>query len=179
MDGDQVNTLRRVSKILLPAALAGLLLSPALAEENLTGTNVSLSAPGVTASQQPAGSRVLNTARSFLGIPYRWGGTTAKGGFDCSGYVQEVLRLNGFKVPRLADVQFAKSRKVSYQNLMPGDMVFFSTYLAGASHCGFYLGDGEFIHASSAGKKVIISRMDRGYYRQRFVGGGRPANWPG
>ena len=89
------------------------------------------------------------------------------------------MRLNGYTVPRLADVQFAESHKVGYEELAPGDMVFFSTYLPGASHCGFYLGGGEFIHASSAGKKVIISQMKTGYYRQRFVGGGRPDGWRG
>lgn len=131
---------------------------------------------GHTVAQVQSSLQVLATAKSFLGIPYVWGGVTSKG-FDCSGYVQEVMRLNGYQVPRLADIQFAKSHKVRYKDLAPGDMVFFSTYLPGASHCGFYLGNGEFIHASSAGKKVIISQMRTGYYRQRFVGGGRPDGW--
>ena len=122
------------------------------------------------------GIRVIQTARSFLGTPYVWGGVTSRG-FDCSGYVQAVLKLHGFTVPRLADIQFARSQKVQYEQLKPGDMVFFSTYLPGASHCGFYLGNGEFIHASSAGKRVMISQMRTGYYRQRFVGGGRPQGW--
>lgn len=123
-----------------------------------------------------SGLKVLKTAKSFLGTPYRWGGVTSRG-FDCSGYVQSVLKKHGFTVPRLADVQYAKSNKVRYKDLKPGDMVFFSTYLPGASHCGFYLGNGEFIHASSAGKQVMISQMRNGYYRNRFVGGGRPNGW--
>ena len=129
-------------------------------------------------SPQPA-TRVLEIANSFRGIPYVWAGKSPKTGFDCSGFTYEVLRLNGYKIPRLADHQFAESTPVKYQELQPGDMVFFSTYLPGASHCGFYLGDGEFVHASSAGKAVIVSQMRTGYYRQRFVGGGRPANWQG
>lgn len=127
---------------------------------------------------QPA-SKVLEVANSFRGIPYVWAGKSPKSGFDCSGFIYEVMRLNGYTVPRLADHQFAESTPVKYDQLQPGDMVFFSTYLPGASHCGFYLGRGEFLHASSAGKAVIVSQMRTGYYRQRFVGGGRPANWEG
>lgn len=160
------NSLKQVALCLLLGACLSL---PAHSET--TRENVQVTHQPNTASQ------VLQTATSFMGIPYVWGGTTASKGFDCSGYVQEVLRLNGYRVPRLADVQFAKSHKVKYQDLQPGDMVFFSTYLPGASHCGFYLGGGDFVHASSAGKKVIVSQLRTGYYRQRFVGGGRPDGW--
>ena len=165
-------------KSALAAFLVGAVICcPAAANEEIVPS--SKDAPSlVLQSQGQASSVVVETARSFLGTPYVWGGVTASG-FDCSGYVQEVMRLNGYSVPRLADIQFEKSHKVTYENLKAGDMVFFSTYLPGASHCGFYLGGGEFIHASSAGKKVIISQMRTGYYRQRFVGGGRPEGWNG
>ncbi len=126
---------------------------------------------------QPA-VKVLQTAKAFSGIPYAWAGASPKGGFDCSGYIYEVMRLNGYQVPRMADAQFYESQRVSRDDLRPGDMVFFQTYLPGPSHVGFYLGDEKFIHASSAGEGVIVSQMRTGYYNDRFLGGGRPDGWP-
>jgi cell wall-associated NlpC family hydrolase len=164
-------SIRRFFLFLVTVAL---FLTPASAGPALLDLESETTAHSAAPIQQ--GIKVLQTAQSFLGTPYVWGGVT-KRGFDCSGYVQAVLKAHGFMVPRLADVQYAHSQKVKYDQLKPGDMVFFSTYLPGASHCGFYLGNGEFIHASSAGKRVMISQMRTGYYRQRFVGGGRPPGW--
>jgi hypothetical protein len=131
-----------------------------------------------TASPQPAG-RVLSVAKSFLGLPYVWAGTEPTAGFDCSGYTYEVMRLNGYEIPRMADEQFEATRRVAYKDLQPGDLVFFTTYLPGPSHVGFYLGEGEFIHASSAAEGVVASSLASGYYRERFLGGGRPEGWKG
>lgn len=125
---------------------------------------------------QPA-ARVVKTARSFEGLPYVWAGKSPTKGFDCSGFVHEVLRLNGYSVPRMADDQFYKSSRVSRDALRPGDMVFFETYMPGPSHVGLYLGQDEFIHASSGGRGVTISSLKTRYYADRFLGGGRPSGW--
>lgn len=125
---------------------------------------------------QPA-SNVVRVAKVFKGLPYVWAGTTPESGFDCSGYVYEVMRLNGYSVPRMADHQFEASTRVEKAALRAGDMVFFTTYLPGPSHVGIYLGDGEFIHASSAAEGVVVSQLRDGYYAERFLGGGRPAEW--
>ena len=116
--------------------------------------------------------RLIATAKKYIGTPYAFGGTTPSA-FDCSGYLQYVFRENGINIPRTADEQYlmgisAKNKK----DLVPGDLVFFSTYEEGASHVGIYLGDNQFIHASSS-KGVRIDAMDNTYWQPRYVGGKR------
>lgn len=128
-------------------------------------------------SQPQPAAKVVETAKQFLGLPYVWAGASPVNGFDCSGYTYEVFRLNGYTIPRMADIQFHETERVSRDNLRAGDLVFFTTYLEGPSHVGIYLENGDFIHASSAGEGVIISNLDTGYYKERFLGGGRPEDW--
>ncbi|QNU67487.1 C40 family peptidase [Ruminiclostridium herbifermentans] len=119
-------------------------------------------------------SAIISTAKSFIGVPYVWGGTTASG-FDCSGYIQYVLSKNGISVPRTAAEQYKVGTSVSKSNLRVGDLVFFTTYKEGPSHLGFYLGDGNFIHASSS-KGVTISSLNSNYYSSRYIGAKRVIN---
>lgn len=114
---------------------------------------------------------LLNKARSYMGVPYVWGGTTPSG-FDCSGYVQYVYGQVGVNLPRTADVQFNEGKAVSFGGEAPGDMVFFETYAPGASHVGIYLGNGEFIHASSSGY-VRVSSLEESYFKARYLGAKR------
>ena len=114
---------------------------------------------------------LLEKAKGYMGVPYVWGGTTPSG-FDCSSYVQYVYREVGVDLPRTADVQFLVGDKINIGDEKPGDMVFFETYTAGASHVGIYLGDGEFIHASSSGC-VKISSLEESYFNQRYLGARR------
>ncbi len=116
-------------------------------------------------------SAIISTAKSFMGIPYVWGGTSPSG-FDCSGYIQYVLGKNGISVPRTAAEQYNVGTSVSKSNLRTGDLVFFTTYKEGPSHLGFYLGDGKFIHASSS-KGVTISSLSSDYYSSRYIGAKR------
>lgn len=122
----------------------------------------------------PSSARVnslLNKARSYMGVPYVWGGSTPSG-FDCSGYVQYVYGQVGINLPRTADIQFNEGRAVSFGGEAPGDMVFFETYAPGASHVGIYLGNGEFIHASSSGY-VRVSSLEESYFKARYLGAKR------
>lgn len=113
---------------------------------------------------------ILRTARSYIGVPYSFGGTTPKA-FDCSGYLQYVFAQNGINIPRTADEQYKLGLRTSSENqLVPGDLVFFTTYEPGASHCGIYLGDGEFIHASSS-KGVRVDALADDYWAPRYLGG--------
>lgn len=114
---------------------------------------------------------IIDTARKLLGVPYRFGGETPTG-FDCSGLVQYVFGKNGKRLPRMADEQFKTGSAVELKKLEPGDLVFFSTYEPGASHCGIYLGEQQFIHASSS-RGVMVSRLDDVYWKPRYVGARR------
>jgi len=100
----------------------------------------------------PKGSydNIIETGKRYIGLPYFWGGTTPYG-FDCSGFVQTLFLMNGYRLPRDADQQFEfeKGEVVKErQDLIKGDVVFFSTYAPGPSHVGIFIGDGEYIHSS-------------------------------
>jgi len=115
-------------------------------------------------------SDVIKTAKSYMGTPYVFGGATPKG-FDCSGYLQYVFQKHGIAIPRTTDEQYKLGlRTKNTKDLVPGDLVFFETYEKGASHCGIYLGKGEFIHASTS-KGVRVDTLSNDYWKPRFLGG--------
>jgi cell wall-associated NlpC family hydrolase len=127
------------------------------------------------AASQSTGNAIVETAKKYMGVPYVWGGATPDG-WDCSGFTQYVMKENGIKIPRTAAEQFATGTSVEKSNLQVGDLVFFTTYKPGASHVGFYLGNGNFIHASSTAKKVTISALDEQYFTEHYIGARRYTN---
>ena len=90
-------------------------------------------------------------------------------GFDCSGFTQYAFARAGISLPRTADVQMYSGRQISASQLRPGDLIFFSTYEPGPSHCGIYLGNGQFIHAGSS-TGVTVSSAFTGYWGARYYG---------
>ena len=122
-------------------------------------------------SSTVAARRVIQFSMRYLGVPYVFGGTTADG-FDCSGFTRHVYRTVGVALPRTADDQFEVGRAVSLSRLQPGDMVFFTTYASGASHSGIYIGDGNFISATTS-RGVAIDRLNSSYWGPRYVGARR------
>lgn len=121
----------------------------------------------------------VEQALSFLGTPYRMGGTSRKG-IDCSGLVGFIFNNQGFSLPRTAAQQFQIGTPVEMEELRPGDLVFFAnTYKRGISHVGLYVGDGKFVHAENRRRGVVITRLDDGYYRAHFAGGRRLIRTPG
>jgi cell wall-associated NlpC family hydrolase len=122
---------------------------------------------------QKASELVFN-AMGFLGVPYKWGGTDANTGFDCSGFVVSVYQQSiGLLLPRKAEQQAAATQKIDQTDLQPGDLVFFNTMRRAFSHVGIYVGNGKFIHAPRAGAEVRVESMSGSYWQNRFNGARR------
>lgn len=104
----------------------------------------------------------IDLAKHFLGLPYTWGGSSSYG-YDCSGFTQMLERSRGIIMPRDADLQAAWSGVVPIKRdeLMPGDLLFFGSGPDHITHTGMYIGNGEFIHATTHDHPVVqISRLD-------------------
>lgn len=115
--------------------------------------------------------QLLEDAKVFKGGKYVWGGTTPQG-FDCSGYVQYLYKKHHVNLPRTAWAQSKKGLEVTKQNLKKGDLLFFLTDKSRGipvTHVGIYIGHGQFIHAASKKKGIIISPINTGHYAQTFV----------
>lgn len=117
------------------------------------------------------GDKLVSSAYKYLGVPYVFGGNTPKG-FDCSGFTKYVFSHNGIRLPRMADEQYLLGSTVARRELVPGDLVFFTTYEPGVSHTGIYVGDNNFISATSSGG-IRVDSLDSGYWSSRYVGAKR------
>jgi cell wall-associated NlpC family hydrolase len=116
---------------------------------------------------------VLDVARTWLGVPYAFGGCSRRG-VDCSCFVQLVYRALGVNLPRVASDQFNATARLSREDLVPGDLVFFAnTYMPGISHVGIYIGGGQQINAPTEGQTVSIQPVFSGYWGAHYAGAGR------
>lgn len=116
-------------------------------------------------------NEIINTAKSFLGTPYQWGGTSPSG-FDCSGFTQYILAQNGKSIPRTSQEQFASGQAVDKSQLQAGDLVFYD-WSGGteATHVGIYEGNGKMIHAPHSGD--VVKEVDFNSYGQNVYLGAR------
>ncbi|MBU0515657.1 MAG: C40 family peptidase [Proteobacteria bacterium] len=124
---------------------------------------------------------VVAYARSYIGLPYRYGGSDPHQGFDCSGLIQHAYARFGVRIPRTARDQFRHGRPVSRRRLRPGDLVFFWSRRT-KWHVGLYMGRGFFVHSPRTGAAIRVDSLNRRYYRRRFQGArrvvqGGPTYW--
>ena len=118
--------------------------------------------------------KLVKEAKSWLGTKYKYGGHS-KEGTDCSGFVMQVfLKVYNVKLPRSSKSQHAYCTEIKKSKIEVGDLVFFATGKSKStvSHVGIYIGNGEFIHASSS-KGVVISKLEQNYYQRTFISAGR------
>ena len=110
-----------------------------------------------TPTPEPSGNTsIVESSEAYLGVPYKWGGTTDKG-FDCSGFVQKAYKDAGYSIGRTTQLQALEGEEV--EDYEPGDILCFGRSKWNIFHTGIYIGDGKFIHASSP-EGVIVSELD-------------------
>lgn len=116
-------------------------------------------------------NNLVNNALKYIGVNYQYSQSN-ENGFDCSGYVKYVYGNFGYALPHSSYDQYKQSRRVKAHDARPGDLVFFITRGKRISHVGIYLGNNEFIHSPSKGKKVSISSLEETYYKTHLAGFG-------
>jgi len=155
------------------ASLAPLILLAACSSKAPPPQSVSpLYTPPPVGAFSPVAEDVLFRALGLVGTPYRYGGNTPDGGFDCSGLIGYVYRdAAGIVLPRSTrELSVMRTASVSREALAPGDLVFFATAGGGkVSHAGIYVGEGRFVHAPSSGGTVRLDYLSARYWQQSYL----------
>ncbi len=140
---------------------------------DITGRSSSVSSYTSSGSSS-LGQEIANLALSFEGYDYVYGAESPSVGFDCSGLVYYVYGQFGYSLSRTASQQYKNNGvSVSKDELQQGDLVFFSSNGYSVTHVGIYIGDGQFVHASTSTTGVIISDLDSSYYTRVWFGAKR------
>ena len=131
------------------------------------------STKGAPTSNYGKGEQMMATAKQYLGCPYVWAGN-GPSYFDCSGFVNYIYRSYGYSLYRVAqDIYSYDGVHVDKANLQPGDIVCFGYSPWSITHVGMYIGNGQFIHASSGSGCVVITDLSSNYYTRMYVGAKR------
>lgn len=130
--------------------------------------------PQVAPADPASANAVLMRALGLVGTPYRYGGNTPEGGFDCSGLVTYVYRdMLDLRLPRSSsELAALQGPKIAPERLAAGDLVFFGSR-GSVSHVGIYVGEGRFVHAPSTGGTVRLDTLDGSYWRDHYSGAKR------
>jgi cell wall-associated NlpC family hydrolase len=157
---------------LLAAALAGCASQPA--PRKAAAPPSTRVWPQVVPADPAAANAVLMRALGLVGTPYRYGGNTPDGGFDCSGLVTYVYHdMLDVRLPRSSsELAALQGPKIAWDHLAAGDLVFFGTQ-GNVSHVGIYVGEGRFVHAPSSGGTVRLDTLDGYYWRDHYTGAKR------
>jgi cell wall-associated NlpC family hydrolase len=134
---------------------------------------ICMALPGMADARSIAQARseVVAVTLDYLGIPYLWGGEHPQTGLDCSGFVQLVYKRAGLYLPRVAAEQFQATRLVSPEEVLPGDLIFYSMHRPGSrkvDHVGIYMGKGYFVHASVS-NGIHIEPITKAFFLDRLV----------
>lgn len=125
-------------------------------------------------AQAASTSELTSVAYKYIGVPYVYGGTTARG-LDCSGFTSIVFNSLGHDLNRTTTAQYKQGSAVSKASLKSGDLVFFNT-TGSVSHVGIYLGNNKFIHAGTS-TGVTVAKLNSSYWAKRYVGAKRVATF--
>jgi peptidoglycan endopeptidase LytF len=138
-----------------------------------TGTNPAPAPAPQQESMQQVKLAIVEDSRNYLGIPYVWGGESTSG-FDCSGFLYFMFNKHGVDMPRITSGDYYKmGTSISKAELEPGDLVFFGVNVPGVvSHVGFYMGDNQYISATSS-KGIAIYSLDNPYWSKYYMGAKR------
>jgi len=148
-------------------------------DEEIAGVAQMEAEKGETVASNPLGkwnnpeerNLLVRVVKTFLGVPYKLGGSTLKG-IDCSAFVKKIYEIFNIELPRTTREQFSIGKKIGKEQLEEGDLVFFRRR-GDSSHVGIYIGDNQFVHASSYNRQVKIDYLDAPYYSKRFLRGVR------
>ncbi|WP_304654747.1 C40 family peptidase [Sporolactobacillus sp. STSJ-5] len=116
-----------------------------------------------------SGSEIVRNAERFLNLPYLWSGMSAYG-YDCSGFSYSMFYAGGYLIPRDADDQSILGKAVSFENVLPGDLLFFA-YERGKGyvhHVGIYVGNGKMIHSPTPGAIISITELKESKYEEEL-----------
>lgn len=135
--------------------------------------NCSASTNALVSNYDARGAEMMETAKLYLGVPYVWAGMSPYG-FDCSGFVNYVYNAHGYSLYRVAqDIYSYDGVHVDKSQLRAGDIICFGYGPRSITHVGMYIGNGQFIHASSGSGCVVITDLDQNYYTRMYVGAKR------